>query len=411
MLVYSSIIVGGGAAGIFAAIACAEANQDARVLVVEQSLQLLAKVKISGGGRCNVTHACFDPAELVQNYPRGQKELLGPFTRFQPRDVITWFESRGVKLKAEKDGRMFPTTDSSQTIIDCLLGAAKAAGVEIVCGKKVQQVQRNDQSYKVSLADGTHVECHTLMLATGSGGPGHRLAESLGHTIVPPVPSLFTFNVPDSPLLPLSGISVDPATVSLPEFKQTLTGPLLITHWGFSGPAVLKLSAWCARDLHRTGYKTSVHIDWLPKFSHDELKNAIAEKCTTQSKLVCSDPLGLLPKQLWKTLTAQASIAENRTWNSLNKKEREALQQRLKRDVYTLSGKTTYKQEFVTCGGVKLSEVDFKTMESRISPGLYFGGEVLDIDGITGGFNFQAAWTEGWLAGHAMAGVHPKKDR
>jgi predicted Rossmann fold flavoprotein len=398
----TSVIIGGGAAGFFAAITCAEQNPEAKVLLLEKSQHLLTKVKISGGGRCNVTHACFDPAELVKNYPRGSKELLGPFTKFQPKDTIVWFKQKGVELKTESDGRMFPVTDSSQTIINCLVNAAKS--VEIQCGKNVTRIENSPSGLIVHLKSGETILTKSVMLASGSTPMGHALAADAGHTIVDPVPSLFTFNIPDSPLIPLAGISVEGATVSLPEFKFSYTGPLLITHWGFSGPAILKLSAFCARELHGCEYQTVCQIDWSPTHSETNLKDQIKKrKELHQTKYVANDPLVNLPKNLWKSFSEICGIREDVRWIHLSKIQSETLIKKIKQDRYQISGKTTYKQEFVTCGGVKLSEVNFQTMESKLLPGLFFGGEVLDLDGITGGFNFQAAWTTGWLAGSTMS--------
>lgn len=399
---FHAVIVGGGAAGVFAAISLLEAFPKANILLLEKSQQLLSKVKISGGGRCNVTHSCFDPKELVKNYPRGMKELLGPFTRYQPRDVIAWFKNRGVLLKTEEDGRMFPTTDSSQTIIDCLLKAA--GGVHIERGKSVDSILREKDAFVIKLKSAEMIRSGALLLATGSASQGHSLAKGLGHSIVDPVPSLFTFNVPDSPLISLAGIAVEKAEASLPELKTSQTGPLLITHWGFSGPAVLKLSAFSARELNGCGYHTPLQIDWRPDYPEEELKNfLVGHKQMNPGKKVLADPLFQLPKNLWKALLENEGIGQELSWGRASKGDLAHIIQKLKRDRYQISGKTTYKQEFVTCGGVRLSEVNFQTMESKLAPGLYFAGEILDLDGITGGFNFQAAWTTGWLAANAMA--------
>ncbi|HUD01644.1 MAG TPA: NAD(P)/FAD-dependent oxidoreductase [Rhabdochlamydiaceae bacterium] len=390
------IVIGGGAAGIFAALAAKQAHPALSVLVLEKTAVLLSKVKVSGGGRCNVTHACFDPQQLVKNYPRGEKELLGPFHRFQPRDTIEWFESRGVKLKTESDGRMFPVTDSSSTIIDCLLSEARKLGVEI---RQRQRVEKIEKGFIVHLKDSPALNCTHLILATGSSPEGYASAESLGHTIQPPVPSLFTFNVPTSPLKELSGVSVEAATVDVGPFTQT--GPLLITHFGFSGPAILKLSAWGARFLHEKNYRTPFSINWIPKLSQEELFRQLFQlkEQSPQKTLLSLNPF-YLPKNLWKEL-----LANDKTLANLSKKELQDLSQKLHADIYQMDGKTTHKEEFVTCGGVTLKEVDFKTLQSKICPRLYFAGEVLNIDGVTGGFNFQNAWTTGYIAGTSIYSV------
>jgi predicted Rossmann fold flavoprotein len=395
---YEVVIIGGGAAGFFSAIRCAESLPPRSVLLLEKSQKLLSKVKISGGGRCNVTHACFQPVDLVKNYPRGSKELRGPFSQFQPLDTIEWFEKRGVAIKKEEDGRMFPITDDSQTIIDCLMAAAK--DVDIQCGQQVMKILPLETGFSLQLRSGDEITSKFVILATGSARAGHDLSRSLSHTIIEPIASLFTFNIPDSPLEHLSGVSVDEVTVTLPQFHMDYQGPLLITHWGFSGPAVLKLSAFCARELHDCGYQTNTKIDWSPNISENELRRLITEK--KSKKCVANEPIISIPKQLWKVQVQRAGIDETIRWTGLSKLQKESLVTIIKRDEFQISGKTTYKQEFVTCGGVKLSEVHFKTMESKLVPNLFFCGEILDVDGITGGFNFQAAWTTGWLAGQTV---------
>ncbi len=368
-------VIGGGAAGIFAALRCKSQHPDAQVVVFEKTNQLLAKVRISGGGRCNVTHACFDPKQLVQNYPRGAKELLGPFHSFQPKDTIAWFEARGVTLKTEADGRMFPITDSSQTIIDCLLAEADKIGVEIRKQAKIESVVKVEGGF---LIDQMRVD--RLILATGSSSFGYQVAKSFGHSIVEPVPSLFTFNVPTSNLLDLAGISVPHAVLTIKETGHRQEGPLLITHWGFSGPAALKLSAWAARELHDLDYKATLVIQWTDTESFLERKGYPA-----------------IPRNLLVRLGINPAVP----MRTLSNKVLSQMGEKLSADAYAVEGKTTYKQEFVTAGGIHLKEVDFKTMQSRITPGLFFAGEILNIDGITGGFNFQNAWTTGWLAGNA----------
>lgn len=397
-------VVGGGAAGFFGAIACAECYPQHRVLLLEKTRQVLSKVRISGGGRCNVTHACFDPAHLVKNYPRGSKELRGPFSRFQPRDTIQWFENRGVNLKVEEDGRMFPTTDQSETIINCLLSEAKRSGVELLLEHGIQDIRHSDQQgFILELSNGDELQCDRLLIATGSAPKIYSMLEKLGHTFISLVPSLFTFNIPDSPFLELSGVAVPSALVRLPQWGFEQKGPLLITHWGVSGPAVLKLSAWAAREMHGVDYHTQVMINWIPDLSEGEVQRTLLEnKRQLAARQMGTDSLFSLPKQLWKKLLNLSGIPEDLRWSILSNKQQQDLIKQLCATSLTIQGKTTYKQEFVTCGGVALEEVNFKTMESRRCPGLYFAGEVLNIDGITGGFNFQNAWTTAWIAGNAI---------
>jgi predicted Rossmann fold flavoprotein len=400
------VIAGGGAAGFFAALACAEANPRATVQIFERSPEILTKVRVSGGGRCNVTHACFDPAELVKNYPRGGRELLGPFHHFQPSDTVAWFEQRGVALKTEDDGRMFPTTDSSQTIIDCLTREAARLNVRVRTGCGVAEVLKKDAALNVILTEDGTVECDCLLLATGGsrGVKGHGLAESLGHTIEPPVPSLFTFDIADPRLHALAGISSPNARVKIAGTPLDETGPLLITHWGLSGPCILRASAWGARLLAQRDYKFTLQVQWLADCDYKRVANLIqdARRHHSRKHVALWSPMGL-PQRLWERLVLAAGINPDLTWNTLSKQGAEALAHELCAGEYKVTGKSMYKEEFVTCGGVALKEVDFRTMQSRVCPGLYLAGEVLDLDAITGGFNFQAAWTTGWIAGQAMA--------
>lgn len=397
------VVVGGGAAGFFGAIACADAFPSHTVYLLEKTRQPLAKVRISGGGRCNVTHACFDPAVLVKSYPRGYRELLGPFHQFQPRDTVQWFEKRGVALKTEEDGRMFPVTDSSETIIDCLHHAARKTGVNIRLETGVQKIEKEGKRFRLSLQENEELVCDRLLMATGSTSKIFPLMEHLGHTIVPLVPSLFTFNIPDSPFIELAGISVDPVNVKLINLNKEQRGPLLITHWGLSGPAVLKLSSWAAPELHQAGYHTAVEVNWLPDWPEEKLLSAFTKmKQENPAKQVGSDSPFPLPRQLWKKFLQLANIDQDLRWSAFSNKQQQQLKQLLRSTQLKTEGKTTYKQEFVTCGGINLKEVNFKTMESRLCPGLFFAGEILNIDGITGGFNFQNAWSTGWIAGHAM---------
>lgn len=404
------IVVGGGAAGFFGAITCKEAYPEMEVILMEKARQVLAKVRVSGGGRCNVTHSCFDVATLVKHYPRGEKALKGPFTRFQPENTIEWFLKRGVSLKKEADGRMFPVTDSSETIIECLMTSAKKAGVHLKteCGiQNIAKHQENKDSkgFTLTLGSGEEVMCDKLLMATGSNSKIYGLLENLGHKIVPPVPSLFTFNVPDSPLSELSGIGIPKVHLKLADTSLEQTGALLITHFGFSGPAVLKLSAWGARALAELDYKAVLNINWLPDLSYEELKQCLIDyKQKNPLKLVTTESPINLPKNLWKALSSSTLTEEKAAskWSHISLKQINQLTEKLKKDSYQIQGKTTFKEEFVTCGGVSLDEVDFKTMESKVCKGLYFAGELLDIDGITGGFNFQNAWTTSWIAGQAI---------
>ena len=386
------LIVGAGAAGFFAAIQAKAMHPQARVVLLEKSAVLLSKVKISGGGRCNVTHACFDPAALVRNYPRGHLELRGPFHCFQPQDTIEWFEKRGVMLKAEADGRVFPVTDKSETIIQCLLGEANRLGVEIFTRQRIDTIEKIDGGFSLG-----GFSCKKLLLATGSAPDGHKWAEQLGHTIQKPVPSLFTFNVPTSPLKELSGVAVPMAELKIVGTSLVQKGPLLITHFGFSGPAVLKLSAWGARVFNEKEYRLDIAINWLPEWSEVQILEILIgmKKRGPQNHL---ENVFKLPKNLWKVL-----VDDERRLNDISVKDLQKYAKKLHADIYHVEGKTTHKEEFVTCGGVHLKEVDFKTMQSKICKGLYFAGEILDIDGVTGGFNFQAAWTTGYIAGSSFS--------
>ena len=403
------IVVGGGAAGFFAAITCAETAPGTEVIVLEKGPQFLSKVRISGGGRCNVTHACFDARELAERFPRGGQALIGPFQRFQAKDTVEWFESRGVKLKTESDGRMFPITDSSQTVIDCLLNAAKKAGVKLMTGRVVEEVKKDVAGIELKLSNGELMSCERLLLATGgcrTAAMG-RLAESLGHTLEPPVPSLFTFHIELDWLRNLAGVSVKNVEASVPGTKLRERGALLVTHWGLSGPVILRLSAWGARELQALDYKFPLQVNWLPELSENEIHDELNRRHKEQpGRLVVNVPISSLAARLWEQLVLSASIPRALCWAELSRADRRGLIEKLRRTEFSVSGKSLNKEEFVTCGGVKLSEVNFKTMESRICPGLHFAGELLDIDGVTGGFNFQSAWTTGWIAGKAMAESH-----
>jgi predicted Rossmann fold flavoprotein len=402
------VVIGGGAAGFFGAIACAKVNPAAEVTLIEASRQPLAKVLISGGGRCNVTHACFEPGELVQNYPRGAKALRGAFSRFQAKDTVAWFAAQGVYLKTEADGRMFPVTNTSETIVECLIKAAAKSGVKLRIGTPVSSVQQTlkDGGFDLLLKSGETIKCDRLLLATGSSLVGYKIARELGHKIEPPVPSLFTFNILDQKLRELAGVSVNSVQLRLSaggKSQLEQTGPLLITHWGLSGPAVLKLSAWGARVLHESRYQTTLLVNWLPHLHQEEVREKILAVKDEWGKKAIALHRGVdLPHRLWQYIITRAGITTEDRWAEISNKTLNQLVQELTQGQYLISGKGVFKEEFVTCGGLNLKEVNFQTMESKLVPGLYFAGEILDIDGVTGGFNFQSAWTTAYLAGDAM---------
>lgn len=409
------IVAGGGPAGFFAAIRCAELNPNLRVLIVEKASQTLGKVLVSGGGRCNVTHACFDPAHLVSFYPRGGPALRGPFTRFQPADTIQWFEQRGVKLKTEADNRIFPITDSSKTIADCLRSAASAAGVVVQLGTRLQRVEKNPRGgfdlETEQQTQGRTVHAKKMLIATGSDATTREIVQALGHTLAAPVPSLFTFNVNDPRLEGLAGLSVDSATVKMDpvgtsgQVGLTQRGPLLVTHWGLSGPAVLKLSAWGARTLFEKNYHATLTVNWLGEMSPEKAFDVLHKHKfwpeNVRKKAAAKPAFAQLPARLWKQLTEP--VIGERSWGDVSNAMLRKVAEELTAGTFQVTGKGQFKEEFVTCGGVHLNEVDFKTMQSRVVDGLFFAGEVLDIDGVTGGFNFQSSWTTGWLAGTALA--------
>lgn len=397
------IIIGGGAAGFFCAVNCARLNPEAKVTILEKSSRLLSKVRVSGGGRCNVTHHCFDNRELVKNYPRGEKELHSAFDRFAVKQTIEWFGDRGVKLKTEEDGRMFPVTDTSQTIIDCLLEEAHHYNVQIITNCNVVKIipDTAKKNFTLTFANGESVTCDKLVIATG-GNPKESAYEWLcepGHTIEKPIPSLFTFNIPEKKLTELMGLSVPQARIRIANTKLESIGPILITHWGLSGPAVLKLSAWGAKLLNELNYNFTIRINWLPKLNEEKLRIELdnISKEHIAKKIFNTKPFDL-PKRLWEYLLNKAEVNYELRWADMPKKKLNILVNLLINDEYKVAGKTTFKEEFVTCGGINLKEVDFKTMQSIKVPNLYFAGEVLNIDALTGGFNFQNAWTTGWLA-------------
>ncbi len=396
------IVIGGGAAGFFAAINTAQLHPGCSVTLLEKTGKLLAKVKVSGGGRCNVTHACFDNALLVKNYPRGEKELRNVFSRFTTSDTVKWFEDRGVLLKTENDGRMFPVSDNSETIINCLLKEAERSGVKIKTGVDIDTIERNaDGGFTLRVKGGGTFAANKLIIATGGNSKeaAYGWLKALGHTVVPPVPSLFTFNMPGDPVTKLMGISVPHAKVRIAGTKLETEGPLLITHWGMSGPAILKASAWCARQLNELNYNFTAHVSWLAGYSEENLRNGIeTQRKENGAKSVLHTCPFELPKRLWEYLVYRAGITSLARWADLNKNQFNILLSVLIRDAYRVQGKTTFKEEFVTCGGISTKEIDFSTLQSKLVPGLFFAGEVIDVDGVTGGFNFQNAWSTGWVA-------------
>lgn len=405
MEILDIIVVGGGAAGFFAAIKAAETNSDLKIAILEKGKSVLQKVKISGGGRCNVTHACFEPRELIKNYPRGAKALLGPFTRFCTGDTMGWYDDRAVPLKIEEDGRVFPTSDQSKSIINCLMEASQNLGIQVLKHQNVHQIlPPSGQEYWQLFTKADQFYARRILIATGSSPRVWSMLEDLGHRIIPPVPSLFTFNIKDSRIEDLAGLSMPNAQVKIIGTKLVANGPLLITHWGMSGPAILKLSAWGARELNACAYEFEIQVNWLGftsfEAARDEIRIAKEER---SRKLVLTQSLFQIPQRLWRSFVKAASISAQKRWADLGKKDINRLSQQLTGGQFQVRGKSTFKEEFVTAGGIDLREVNFKHFESKLFSGLHFAGEVLNIDAVTGGFNFQAAWTGGWIAGEAMA--------
>jgi predicted Rossmann fold flavoprotein len=403
-MVKSIAIIGGGAAGFFSAIHAKENYPDAGVVIFEKTHKLLAKVKISGGGRCNVTNACESISELCKAYPRGGKQLKKAFHIFNTRHTFTWFESRGVTLKIEDDGRVFPTSDNSQTIVDCLINETKRLQIEIVQGITINNIQQTDGRIELNFANEIRKpELFDKVIVASGGSPkreGLQWLEALHHKIENPVPSLFTFNMPSESITGLMGVTVKNTIATIQGTNLKSEGPLLITHWGMSGPAILKLSAYGARILNEMNYEFNVRINWVNESNHDivwkELENIVQ---LHPKKLISSVKPYFLTERLWIYLIEKCEISPEKTWESLGKKNLHKLINILTNDVYAVSGKTTFKEEFVTCGGVSLESVDMNTMQSKVCRNLYFAGEILDIDAITGGYNFQAAWTTGYIAG------------
>jgi predicted Rossmann fold flavoprotein len=399
------IIIGGGAAGFFTAINAANSAPNHRILILERSKEVLSKVRISGGGRCNLTHACFDPNELVKFYPRGSRELRGPFHRFAPGDTVAWFEERGVPTKIEADGRMFPESNRSQSIVDCLMQAATKAGVQVKTQTNVRLITppTDELSPWTLHTQEETFQADKLMIASGSSPKIWKMLAKLGHRIVEPVPSLFTFNIKDPRIAALPGLSVPNATVKVEGSKLQANGPLLITHWGMSGPGILRLSAWGARELAEKKYQFHLRVNWLGDQTAASLREDIQEIIQNQArKQILAQTQFELPMRLWRSLTQYAGVQENMRWAELPKKVRQKLILELSQGIFEVSGKSTFKDEFVTAGGVSLKEIDFKRFASKVLPRLWLAGEVLDIDAITGGFNFQAAWTGGWIAGESL---------
>ncbi|KIX21694.1 flavoprotein [Flavobacterium sp. 316] len=399
---YDIIIVGGGAAGFFTAINIAEKNPFLKIAILERGKEVLSKVRVSGGGRCNVTHACFIPNELVKFYPRGERELKGPFHQFCSGDTIEWFEKHGVSLKIEEDGRMFPITDSSQTIIDCFLNATKTLNIDILTNQSMQSIFKHDDYWNVETNHDVFL-CEKIVMTTGSNPKIWDIIEQMGHTIIPPVPSLFTFNIKDSRIKDLMGVSAL-ASVKVKGTNLKSSGPLLITHWGMSGPGILRLSAWGARTLFDKKYQFILQVNWLNDITFEEcLEDLKGLKETHNKKLISKFCPFDFPKRLWDSLTHASGIMNEQKWADISKKQLISLAEQLTNGQFQVNGKSTFKEEFVTAGGIDLKEVNFKSMESKLFPNLYFAGEIINIDAITGGFNFQNAWTGGFIVSNAIS--------
>jgi predicted Rossmann fold flavoprotein len=401
-MVKKFIIIGGGAAGYFAAINAAEINPNLEVIILEGNNKVLQKVKVSGGGRCNVTHACFTPNELIEFYPRGGKELRGPFHQFMTGDTMEWFENRGVSLKIEDDNRIFPESNSSQTIIDCFLESAKNAGVILKTSARVDGIEKNGEQFVVK-TNSEEIIADYLLIASGSNIKVWNMIENLGHSVVQPVPSIFTFNIEDNRLNEIHGISVPKATVKVLNSKLAEEGPLLITHWGLSGPGILKLSAWGALELFEKDYNFEIQVNWLAKKQESVLEILKKERQQQSKKqIVLRSVFEEVPKRLWEKFVLAAKISAEAKWAQLTNKQLEDLSKQLTQGIFKVSGKSTFKDEFVTAGGVDLKEINFKRFESKLHSNLFFAGEVLNIDAVTGGFNFQNAWTSAWIVANSI---------
>ena len=398
---FDIIIVGGGAAGFFTAINIVEKNPKLKVAILERGTEVLNKVRISGGGRCNVTHACFEPNELVKFYPRGEKELRGPFHQFCSGDTIEWFEKHGVELKIEGDGRMFPVSNSSQTIIDCFLTATQKLGIAVLTGQSVQSIFKKENEWKIETQTENYL-AEKLILATGSNPKVWEMLQNFGHAVVSPVPSLFTFNIKDSRIKELPGVAAQ-VTVKVKDTKLSSTGPLLITHWGMSGPAILKLSAWGARILHDKSYQFTIYINWLNDEDTADVEKKLKDlKQEHAKKSVSKKSPFEITNRLWESLVLASGIEVETKWADLSKTQLQNLANQLTNGTFQVNGKSTFKEEFVTAGGIDLKEINFKTMESKLHENLYFAGEIVNVDAITGGFNFQNAWTSGFIVASAV---------
>jgi predicted Rossmann fold flavoprotein len=400
------IVIGGGAAGFFCAVNAARMNPALEVILVEKSSKLLSKVKVSGGGRCNVTHSCFDIVEMSKKYPRGGNFVKKAFHQFFTTGTIEWFEERGVKLKAEADGRMFPVTNSSQSIIDCLLKEVNIYGVEIRMNAEVKKVNVQQSIFNVQFSSGKELDADYLCIASG-GYPKSSMFDwlrELGHTIEEPIPSLFTFNMPNHPITKLMGVSTENARVKIVRTKLEQEGPLLITHWGLSGPAILKLSAWGARELKDRNWGFGISVNWLADFKEQELREKFQELrfSNATQKVIGKNVFGL-PNRLWEFLAEQSGVKAEMRWADLPATVQNKFIKNINACEFAVKGKTTFKEEFVTAGGVKLNEIDVNAMMSKKITNLFFAGEILDVDGVTGGFNFQHAWTSGYVAAKKIA--------
>jgi predicted Rossmann fold flavoprotein len=400
------VVIGGGAAGFFCAVNAAAFNRELEIIIIEKTTKLLSKVRVSGGGRCNVTHSCFSIAEMIKNYPRGENFLKKAFHHFFTTDTIKWFENKGVGLKTEPDGRMFPVSNSSDTIIDCLMKEVNQYGIRILMNREVKQLKFQNGKFTIEIAGAGSMEADFICVASGgySKSAQFNWLQQLGHSIEEPVPSLFTFNIPGNSIKTLMGISIEHAAIKIIGTKYIQHGPVLITHWGLSGPAVLKLSAFAARELHETDYIFRISVNWVPEYNEQtgREKLVLSRNAMASQKIINRNPF-FLPQRLWKYLIEQSGINEDIRWADLPGKQQNILINNLCAQEFLVKGKTTFKEEFVTAGGINLVEIDANSMESKIVSHLFFAGEIMNVDGITGGFNFQHAWTSGWIAGRAIA--------